>query len=292
MGNSGIGVSRGGWIYTGFLLVLAVGFATRCTPVVREYRNLKSRDYKGSAATRTQPVYRGDSLRNIRFPSGGIGAGSMLTGGRGNLLSILAPAFRADLSRCVFILHARDAEGPASFGDEKFPPALKIMEGRLFPDQAGTGLQGVPYPGIPRFSRCSFQARFPFGRWELADRHVPVKAELEIFSPFVPLDRYNSSFPAAVLHWRLRNPLDRPVELFLVFRFEDPFLQGLTGEGQDSAPTRILRINAGELRGIGFSSSGRKGRGPVRRLVILSLPEAELALSPSDTVPGQARLAG
>jgi hypothetical protein len=285
MGISGIGLRGSGSMCRDFLLVLAAACAVGCTPVVREYRDLKSRDYNGSSATRVQPVYRGDSLRNIRFPAGGLGTGRLFTGGRGNLQGIVAPALEADLSGSVFFLRVIDAEGPASLSGKKFHPVLKIMEGSLFPDQAGSGFQSIPYPGISRFSRCSFQAGFPFGRWELADPRVPVSAELEIFSPFVPLERQSSSYPAAVLHWRIRNPLDRPVDLSLVFRVGDPFFQGRIGEGKQTRPTRMETVNAGDLKGLGFISSERNGRGPVRRLAILSLASARPALSPGDSTP-------
>ncbi len=65
------------------------------------------------------------------------------------------------------------------------------------------------------FSDVSFRGEYPIGIVEYADADVPLAVKLEAFSPFIPLNTDDSSLPATILQFTLRNTSAAPVEATL-----------------------------------------------------------------------------
>ena len=140
-----------------FILSIFALFLFSCTPVVREYKQLKSRETRKTYATGKLPVYSGDSLRHILFPVGGIGTGDILIGGRGDIreLEIFG---RADLDELppymtFFSLWMQTRQMEEGIPVEN-PPVVKILEGRLpddYPNPFGVPRQQLA--GMPRFEQ-------------------------------------------------------------------------------------------------------------------------------------------
>ncbi len=175
-----------------------------------------------------QKTYRGEHLREIAFPLGGIGTGCISLSGSGQLVDweiFNRPnkGYRPDMS--FFTLFARRQGGP---------PVFRVMEGRLQPSYQGWahGAQrfkgfgfGPPTAfgsGLLRFADCSFTGAFPFCRVDLTDRPqdpsiavpsepCPVDVSIEAFSPFIPLNADDSSIPVAIFDVKLTNATADPV---------------------------------------------------------------------------------
>jgi len=208
-----------------------------------------------------QRTFTGVQLSEIAFPIGGIGAGSISIGGRGDLRDFeifghpnrdYAPPFT------FFALWARE-EGQA--------PVARILEGRIPPPYRGGGEADARLSGLPRFRDALFRGEYPFASLTLRDASVPVQAELTAWNPFIPLNVHDSALPIANFEWTLTNPGNRPVEVSLVANLANP-LTATNERGELAMPGALNSYrNAGALRG-----------------VFLNHPEADPALASTGTM--------
>ena len=167
-------------------------------------------------ATRARQ-FTGAALKEIAFPLGGIGTGTISLGGRGQLRDweiFNRPAKGCDLPLCFFSIWARPEGGDA---------VARILERRLLPPFVGDrGLSPWAVASLPRLEEATFVGTYPTATVRFRDSSLPVEAELEAFTPFVPLDDRVSGLPVAVFLWRLRNPSGRAVDVTLAYTQMNP----------------------------------------------------------------------
>ena len=142
------------------------------------------------------PVYRGGELDLIGMPIGGLCAGHLYLGGDGRLWHwdiFNQPIGTGDANYA----HPPKPESPL---DQGF--AIQITHrGRTEPrklDKTG-------------FSDITFLGEYPIGTVEYRDSACPVAVMLEAFSPFIPLNTDDSSLPATILRFTVRNTSGEPV---------------------------------------------------------------------------------
>ncbi|MBN2206255.1 MAG: hypothetical protein JW742_02520 [Candidatus Aminicenantes bacterium] len=189
-----------------------------------------------------QRVFEGESLREVAFPLGGIGTGTVSLGGRGNLRDweiFNRPGKGVDLPFTFFALHCEEEGRPAS---------VRVLEGPLLPPlTTGFGFRREYVPGLPRMERARFRGAYPFAEVELEDGRLPVAVVLEAFNPFIPLKPEDSGIPAAVLRFRVRNRSAAPVRVTVLASLLNPV--GYDGEGPlTSAGNEKFGRNRNELR--------------------------------------------
>ncbi len=157
-------------------------------------------------------TFSGERLREIAFPLGGIGTGTVSLGGRGNLQDweiFNRPAKGRDLPYTFFAIWAQ-AAGRA--------PIARVLERRLLPPYvAERGIPPSRVGGLPRLEEARFTGAYPVARIAFEDPHLPLAVALEAFNPMAPLDADLSGLPVAIFTWRLRNPSDRPVQATVAF---------------------------------------------------------------------------
>jgi len=157
-------------------------------------------------------AFSGAALKEIAFPLGGIGTGTVSLGGRGELRDweiFNRPAKGKDLPFTFFALWAR-AEGGA--------PVARVLERRLLPPFAADhGLAPSRQSGLPRLAEARFEGSYPLAQLRFEDETIPIGVELEAFNPMVPHDDLASGLPIAYFLWKLTNPLDRPVDVTVAF---------------------------------------------------------------------------
>jgi non-lysosomal glucosylceramidase len=164
-------------------------------------------------------VFTGPQLSQISFPLGGVGAGSIGLGGRGQLRDwqifnrpnhgnapgYAFPAIRVD----------RGAR----------PPFVSVLEARLeAPYQGAFGLGSRSAPGLQRLESARFTGEFPLAEVRFRDRRLPVRVTLDAFSPFIPHDADASGLPVAVLRYRVSNPQATPAAVSIAYSLENPLL--------------------------------------------------------------------
>ncbi len=164
-------------------------------------------------------VFTGAHLSQIAFPLGGIGAGSICLGGRGQL-------------RDWEIFNRPDqgfAPGYAfpsiRVDDGSGTPFVSVLEARLAPPYQGPwGLGSRSAPGLQRLERATFTGEFPLARVDFHDGRLGVDVRLDAFSPFIPHDPDDSGLPVAILRYTVTNPHPRPAHVSIAWSVENPLL--------------------------------------------------------------------
>jgi uncharacterized protein (DUF608 family) len=138
----------------------------------------------------TPAVYRGKDLDLIGMPIGGICAGQVYLGGDGRL-------WQWD----IFNQHIGTGDGHYAHPPK---PASPVDQGFAIRVAAG-GKKEVRALDRTGFSEVSFRGEYPIGLVEYRDPASPVTVSLEAFSPFVPLSAEDSSLPATVMRFTVKN---------------------------------------------------------------------------------------
>jgi hypothetical protein len=196
---------------------------------------------------------------------GGVEAGYILFGGRGNIQAFNCSDFGPEIESLqgYFSIWAKEEGEFNSVEDVEFDPVVRLLEGRIPSEQSGYPSKIPHLAGIPRFRKAGFTGKFPFGSWQLEDRDMPVLAEMEAYNPFIPLDMASSSLPACIIRWKLTNPLQKPVEVSLAF--------SITVTSSDG--TRVEEVSPGGYRGMKLSGTGHS-----EDLVVVTSPEAGIKI--------------
>lgn len=157
-------------------------------------------------------TYRGKNCDLISYPMGGIGAGMICIDGTGSF-SHVSLRHKPEVFNEPMIFSALHVKGvPTARVIEAATPKRKIFEA----PGAGTGKYGKTY-GLPRFSECSFHAKFPFADISLSEKSMPLKVSITGWSPFIPGDTESCSLPVAGVEYKIRNTSHETVEVVYSF---------------------------------------------------------------------------
>lgn len=174
--------------------------------------------YNGRMAN-TIRAFTGPALHEIAMPIGGIGTGTISIGGRGQLtdLEIYNRPWKGNAPRNTFFALWVKSRGK--------PAVTRLLEREYLPpftDRSGGGFDNGRAAGAPRMRESVFRGAYPFAAIELTDPDVPLKVELEVFNPFIPLNADDSSIPCAVFTWRFTNPTRQSVDASFLSTFCNP----------------------------------------------------------------------
>jgi non-lysosomal glucosylceramidase len=145
---------------------------------------------KSLTARGEREVYRGADLTRIGMPIGGICAGQLYLGGDGKL-------WHWDIFNKHIGTGAEHYAKPmsvASAVEQGF--ALRVKVSGKSDERA---LKAVHWKDV------SFIGEYPVGYVNYSDPTFPVSVALEAFSPFIPLNVDDSSLPATVMEFTLKN---------------------------------------------------------------------------------------
>lgn len=164
-----------------------------------------------------QRVFSGQKLKEIAFPLGGIGTGTISLGGRGEFKDweiFNRPGKGVNLPYTFFSLWAKQQGGKA---------VARVLERQYLPPFNGeSGLPVASAPGLPRFREVYFIGSYPFAKLIFLDNDVPVEVSLNAFNPFIPLDSDSSGLPVAILHYQLKNKTQKKVKATVVGSLFNP----------------------------------------------------------------------
>ena len=202
---------------------------------------------------------------------GGIGAGSLSLGGRGQLRD--------------WEIFNRPNKGYAptyafpsiwvQSGDKK--PVAHVLESRILPPYEGqTGLGSNNSPGLSRLEGATFTAEFPLAHLRFEDKRLPVSVDLEAFSPFIPHDPDDSGLPAAILRYRVANPGHENAKVSIAFSIDNPVVSKETRSSTPAADQRLNDFRSDQkLSGLVMTNPGLPVDDPMKgSFVLASLPEA------------------
>jgi non-lysosomal glucosylceramidase len=162
-------------------------------------------------------VFAGKRRKMLAFPLGGVGAGSIALGGRGQL--------------CEWWIFNRPDKGNSP--QYAFPsiwvqtanqkPIARVLEARILPPYEGAdGLGSANVPGLPRLASCTFTGEFPLAHVDFEDPDLPVSVGLQAFTPFIPLEPDDSGLPVAVLRYYVSNPAASKTTVSIAFSLDNP----------------------------------------------------------------------
>ena len=184
--------------------------------------------------------FSGRQLKMISFPLGGVAAGSIGLGGRGQL---------TDWE--IFNRPNKGFHPPYAFpsiwaqaGDEK--PVARVLESQILPPYEGQdGLGSSNAPGLSRLESATFTGEYPMAHIDFQDSTLPVKVELDAFSPFIPHEPDDSGLPVAILRYRVTNSSHKAVKVGIALSIDNPVT---AKEGDDDARQKADEGRRNEYR--------------------------------------------
>lgn len=192
--------------------------------------------------------YSGKNLKNISFPLGGIGTGSIGLAGNGRLTDweIFGRPDKGSVNGRTHIAVK------LKVGDKTY---TKVLNSDLETDLSGPmlsttfrgfghGADKLTMCGFPHFKECEFSSTFPFANLKFSDSDFPGAVELCAFNPFIPLDSEASSIPAAFFEITYENNTDKDVEFSGAFSLANPYENSKNIKVMSGNITSIKLINA------------------------------------------------
>ena len=145
----------------------------------------------------TPMVYKGANLKYIGMPVGGLCAGQLYLGGDGKLWHWN-----------IFNQHA-----PTGDANYRNPMVPKSPLAQGFALQLTTNGKSEIRPlDATGFAEVSFRGEYPIGTVQYGAPGVPISITLEAFSPFIPLNVDDSSLPATILRFTVKNNSSEAVQ--------------------------------------------------------------------------------
>ncbi len=153
----------------------------------------------------------------VSFPLGGIGAGSIGLGGRGQLRDweIFNRPDKGNQPAYAFPSIWIEAQGKK--------PVAHVLESRIeTPYEGQDGLGSNNAPGLSRLQGATFTGEFPAAHIDFHDDRFPLKIGLDAGTPFIPLDGDASGLPVCALHYRVRNLDATPTSVSIAYSLDNP----------------------------------------------------------------------
>ena len=172
-------------------------------------------------------VYKGEKTREISFPLGGIGSGSIGLAGNGRLVDweiFNRPNKGGTNGASHFSIKAeRDGKVLTS----------RVLNGDLAPPYNGedsiNGFDGYgfgPYrgsmAGFPHFREVEFRGEFPIAQLAFIDTSFPGRVSMLGYNPYIPTNDGDSSIPAAFFEIEVENTTEQAIEYTVACSLSNP----------------------------------------------------------------------
>ncbi len=193
-------------------------------------KNLSQEYVQGLFARGERAVYKGDELETIGMPVGGIATGQLYLRGDGTL------GLWQIFNKHVFSGYGRDnyrTYRPDSPVDSGFAVVIE-SEGKT-----------IVCPLNKDFGTVEFAGEYPVGLVRYKADGFPIAAEMEAFSPFIPLNAKDSALPATIFHITLKNTSEKAQRVSVLSWLENAvcFDSAKSVQGQ-----RLSQIRPGKSR--------------------------------------------
>jgi non-lysosomal glucosylceramidase len=211
-------------------------------------------------------TFRGAQLKMLSFPLGGVAAGSLGLGGRGQLrdweiFNRPNQGFSPAYAFPAIWAQAGDAA-----------PVAHVLESRILPPYQGEdGLGSRNAPGLTRLREAVFTGEYPLAHIDFKDPGLPVDVSLDAFSPFNPHDPDDSGLPVAILRYRVRNRNAGAAKVSIAFSIDNPVTS--TPRDKDRRVNEYRTANT--LAGLSMSNPGLAPDDPMRGTFALAAIPAQ-----------------
>ena len=190
--------------------------------------------------------YSKEKLREISFPIGVIGTGSIGLSGNGRFVDweIFNRPSKGSINGYTHIaVKAQNKNGVFA----------KILNGDTHKDYMGGdsnfghGILCTTMAGYPHFDNCEFDGEFPIANIAFSDEKFPANVNLTAFNPFIPGGDKNSSIPAAFFTVELKNTTDIETKYTALFSVANPNAASLNKRFYEDGITGI-RLSDSQMK--------------------------------------------
>ena len=196
--------------------------------------------------------YVGQYTKEISFPLGGIGTGSIGLGGDGRLIDweIFNKPSKGSINRYThFAIRAIQ-------GDKITAAVLNGDIQKEFIGQYkksnftgyGFGPSNQKMCGFPHFKNVEFNGEFPLALLDFKDDKFPANVNMTAFNPFIPLDAKNSSIPAAFFEFEVENITSENVEYQIALSVANPYKDSINKADINNIVKTLTLLNNGAGR--------------------------------------------
>lgn len=195
-------------------------------------------------------IYRGKKTREIVFPLGGIGTGSIGLCGNGSFCDweIFNCPNKGSYNGCSFLAVRAERGGEIVDARMLMGDLEKEFAGpyeQLFYRGFGFGAERSTMAGLAHFRRLTFRGEFPIATLSFRDEHFPADVTERAFSPFIPTDDKNSSLPVACFEIAFRNTTEETLTYTAALSVENPYSGHTVNE--DTSTARMTSVT---MRGL------------------------------------------
>ena len=162
--------------------------------------------------------YRGGELETIGMPIGGICAGQLYLGGDGRL-------WHWDIFNLPQPSHFSDTGGPNYAHPPKPESPIEQGFGIRIESDGRAQTRALDSRGFDP-KHITFRGQYPVAFVDYRDPELPVTIALEAFSPFIPLNVPDSSLPATVVRFSVKNHSQKAVVVELAGWIENAVCLG------------------------------------------------------------------
>lgn len=195
-------------------------------------------------------IYRGNNLREISFPLGGIGTGSIGLAGNGRLIDFEIfnrPNKGGENGYSAFSVRAISPDGTVNAralrGDE-LKDFIGPFQGANFRGY-GHGPNREAMATLLHFRDVTFDGRFPVAELKFRDPAFPLEICMTAFNPLIPHHADDSSIPAAFFRLTVNNPTGTEYCFDSVLSFRNPYAVSRNMPVENDGVPCIKMMNAG-----------------------------------------------
>jgi len=194
-------------------------------------------------------IYRNEKTKEISFPLGGIGSGSIGLSGNGRLIDweIYNRPNKCSLNRYSHFLVKAEQDGKVVdtrvLNGDLQPPYMGQI-GTKFHSGYGYGPAIETMAGVPHFERTEFIGEYPIAQINLEDKNFPGKITLTAFNPFIPLNDKDSSIPAAFFDIEFHNTTKNEITYTLCLSVANPFSEEAVNTYHQQEDIKYIKLSS------------------------------------------------
>lgn len=188
-------------------------------------------------------IYKGEDLKTIGMPCGGIMAGQLYVRGDGTLANwwIANNAYNTGYG-IDSLLNFTTSLGPWKVGYQTFEPFSYIDQGFKITINNGY-LKKTKELSKKDFDNISFIGEYPIAFIDYDSRNdkLPIKITEAVYSPFIPLNAKESATPATILKYKIKNISNIPLDLTLTGWLQNIVCIDLKDKIRGSLHNKVVR---------------------------------------------------
>lgn len=226
-----------------------------------------------------QKIYTGEELKTIGMPCGGIAAGQLYVRGDGTLACwwIANNAYNTGYGIDHF-MDFNTALGPWKVCYQTYEPFSYIKQGFDIVINDGTT---VTRKHLNRndYDHIGFIGEYPVAEIRYRDRKdpLPVEVDLEVFSPFVPLNSKESALPATILRFTLCNLSEKTVTAELQGYLQNMVMLDLKNYVKGQHRNRFVRTPGVSSLYLDFVGGDKKTEGNFQPFIFEDFEDGDMA---------------